>query len=112
MVWHLTCGGVSEKIVHPTGVEEWKHFDRTYPDFASNPRNVRFGLCTDGFTPFGHTSAPHSCWPVFLVVYNLPQSMCMKPESIFLSLIIQGPQILGKNIDVMLRPLVDELKEL
>ncbi|GLT36478.1 hypothetical protein SLA2020_108520 [Shorea laevis] len=38
--------------------------------------------------------------------------MCMKSKSIFLSLIIQGPQNPGKNIDVMLRPLIDELKEL
>ncbi|GLT51255.1 hypothetical protein SLA2020_246760 [Shorea laevis] len=112
MTWHLTCRGESEKIVHPAGAEAWKHFDRTYPDFASDPRNVRLGLCTDGFTPFGHTSAPYSCWPVFLTVYNLPPAMCMKPESIFLSLIIQGPQSPGKNIDVMLRPLIDELKEL
>ncbi|GLU10750.1 hypothetical protein SLE2022_275350 [Rubroshorea leprosula] len=112
MIWHLNCGGVSEKIMHPASAEAWKHFDRTYPDFASDPRNVRLGLCTDGFTPFEHTSALYSCWPVFLTVYNLPPAMCMKPESIFLSLIIQGPQSPGKNIDVLLRPLIDELKEL
>ncbi|GLT52151.1 hypothetical protein SLA2020_255050 [Shorea laevis] len=79
MTWHLACRGESEKIVHPVGAEVWKHFDRTYPDFAADPRNVRLGLCTDGFTPFGHTAAPYSCWPVFLTVYNLPPSMCMKP---------------------------------
>ncbi|GKV07224.1 hypothetical protein SLEP1_g19022 [Rubroshorea leprosula] len=112
MIWHLNCGGVSEKIMHPAGVEAWKHFDRTYPDFASDLRNVRLGLCTDGFTPFGHTSAPYSCWPVFFTVYNLPPAMCMKSESIFFSLIIQGPQSPRKNIDVLLRPLIDELKEL
>ncbi|GKV11276.1 hypothetical protein SLEP1_g22542 [Rubroshorea leprosula] len=112
MIWHLNCRGVSEKIVHPTGAKAWKHFDHTYPDFASDPRNVRLGLCTNGFTLFGHTSAPYSCWPVFFTVYNLPPSMCMKPKSIFLSLIIQGPQSPRKNIDVMLRPLIDELKEL
>ncbi|GKV19755.1 hypothetical protein SLEP1_g29978 [Rubroshorea leprosula] len=112
MIWHLNCGGVSEKIMHLAGAEAWKHFDRTYPDFASDPRNVRLGLCTDGFTPFRHTSAPYSCWHVFLTVYNLPSAMCMKSKSIFLSLIIQGPQSPGKNIDVLLRPLIDELKEL
>ncbi|GLT29182.1 hypothetical protein SLA2020_040630 [Shorea laevis] len=36
----------------------------------------------------------------------------MKPEYIFLSLIIFGPQSPGKNIDVMLRLLIDELKQL
>ncbi|GLT89287.1 hypothetical protein SLE2022_072750 [Rubroshorea leprosula] len=50
MTWHLTCGGEFEKIMHSAGADAWKHFDRTYPDFASDPRNVRLGLCTDGFT--------------------------------------------------------------
>ncbi|GLU03814.1 hypothetical protein SLE2022_209910 [Rubroshorea leprosula] len=38
--------------------------------------------------------------------------MCMKEEYVFLSLIIQGPQSLRKNIDEMLRPLIDDLKQL
>ncbi|GLT30777.1 hypothetical protein SLA2020_055660 [Shorea laevis] len=90
----------------------WKHFDSTHPKFVSEPRNVRLGLCTDGFTPFGHSASPYSCWPIFVSVYNLPPTMCMKQEYVFLSLIIQGPQSPGKNIDVMLRPLIDDLKQL
>ncbi|GLT24991.1 hypothetical protein SLA2020_001500 [Shorea laevis] len=112
MTWHLRCRDENEKIIHPAGGMAWQHFDRTYPDFASEPRNVRLGLCTDGFSPFGQSASPYSCWPVFVTVYNLPPSMCMKPEYIFLSLIISGPQSLGKNIDVLLRPLIDELKQL
>ncbi|GKV21571.1 hypothetical protein SLEP1_g31541 [Rubroshorea leprosula] len=50
MIWHLTCGGVFQKIVHPISAKAWKHFDRTYLDFASDPRNERLGLCTDGFS--------------------------------------------------------------
>ncbi|GKV04525.1 hypothetical protein SLEP1_g16678 [Rubroshorea leprosula] len=84
----------------------------THPEFASEPRNVRLGLCTDGFTPFGHSASPYSCWPAFVSVYNMPPAMCMKQEYVFFSLIIQGPQSLGKNIDVMLRPLIDDLKQL
>ncbi|XP_075106867.1 uncharacterized protein LOC142179877 [Nicotiana tabacum] len=38
-------------------------FDRTYPDYASEPRNVRLGLCADGFTPFSVSATPYSCWP-------------------------------------------------
>ncbi|GLT44402.1 hypothetical protein SLA2020_183040 [Shorea laevis] len=106
------CGGESEKIVYIVDTEAWKHFDHTYPNFALDLRNVRLGLCTDGFTPFGYTTALYSCWLVFLTIYNLPPSMCMKLESVFLSIIIQGPQSPGKNIDVMLCPLIDELKEL
>ncbi|GLT47935.1 hypothetical protein SLA2020_215880 [Shorea laevis] len=75
-------------------------------------KSLWLGLCTDGFTPFGQSASPYSCWPVFVSIYNLPPAMCMKEEYVFLSLIIQGPQSPGKNIDVMLRPLIDDLKRL
>jgi hypothetical protein len=52
---------------------------------------VRLGLCTDGFNPFGSFAAPYSCWPVILTVYNLPPGMCMRPEFMFLSMVIPGP---------------------
>ncbi|GKV31556.1 hypothetical protein SLEP1_g40235 [Rubroshorea leprosula] len=100
MTWHLNCYNENEKIFHPACGEAWKHFDSTHPEFASESRNVRLGLCIDCLTPFGHSASPYSCWPVFVSVYNLPPTMCMKQEYVFLSLIIQGPQSLGKNIDV------------
>ena len=51
--------------------EIWKHFDNVYPDFVSEPRNVRLGLCADGFTPFSNVASHHSCWLIFLTPYNL-----------------------------------------
>ncbi|GLT98389.1 hypothetical protein SLE2022_158960 [Rubroshorea leprosula] len=112
MTWHLKCRDDADEVIHPAGSEAWKHFDETHPTFADEPRNVRLGLCTDGFNPFGCSATPYSCWPVFLTVYNLPPELCMKSEHIFLAMIIAGPKSPGKNIDVMLRPLIDELKEL
>jgi hypothetical protein len=97
-------------MMHPSDGEAWKHFDKEFPEFADEPRNVRLGLCTDGFTPFSFKAAPYSCWPVFLVPYNLPPSMCMKKENIFLTLVIPGPQHPGKNWDVYMEPLYDDLK--
>ena len=38
-------------LCHPSDGEAWKHFDRKHLDFASEPCNVRLGLCADGFTP-------------------------------------------------------------
>lgn len=93
-------------MMHPSDGEAWKHFDKEFPEFAKEPRNVRLGLCTDGFTPFSFSAAPYSCWPVFLVPYNLPPSMCMKKENIFLTLVIPGPQHPGKNWDVYMEPFV------
>jgi hypothetical protein len=72
-------------------------------------RNIRFGLRTDGFNPFGEFSSGHNTWPVTLCMFNLPCWMCMKQKFIMISVLIQGPKQPGNDIDVYLRPLVDEL---
>jgi hypothetical protein len=110
--WHAQGRTKDGVLRHPTDGEAWKAFDSRYPDFASNPRNVRLGLASDDFNPFGNMSSSHSTWPVMLVPYNLPPWMCMKQLYFMLSLIILGPSALEQNIDVYLAPLVSELKEL
>ena len=74
--------------------------------------NVRLGLATDGFNPFGNMSNSYSMWPVILYPYNFPPWKCMKKEFAMMPLLIPGPISPGKDIDVYLQPLVDELKEL
>ncbi|XP_056698101.1 uncharacterized protein [Spinacia oleracea] len=96
---------------HPSDGEAWKHLDKEYESFAAEPRNVRLGLCTDGFSPFGKTGRQYSCWPVILTPYNLPPSLCMKKPFVFLSLIIPGPKSPKGNLDVFLQPLIEELKQ-
>ncbi|GJR11743.1 reverse transcriptase domain-containing protein [Tanacetum coccineum] len=76
------------------------------------PRNVRLGLAADGFNPFGNLSQSYSMWPVILKTYNLPPWLCIKESSFMLTLLIPGPKSLGKDIDVYLRPLIDDLKDL
>jgi len=83
-----------------------------HPHFLAESRNVCLGLCTDGFNPFGLFAAPYSCWPVILMVYILPPGMCMRPEFMFLSMVILGPSSPSRNIDVCLHPLIDELTQL
>jgi hypothetical protein len=61
---------------------------------------------------FGQMASSYSCWSVFVIPYNLPPSLCMKYEFIFLCLIILGPDYPGKKLNVMLKPLIEELKEL
>ncbi|GLT26620.1 hypothetical protein SLA2020_016750 [Shorea laevis] len=68
MTWHLKCCEDADEVIHPMGSEAWKHFDETHPTFAEEPRNVKLGLCTDGFTPFGHFATYYSCCPIFLTV--------------------------------------------
>jgi len=109
MTWHQSHHAVDGVMVHPSDGEAWKHFNSVHPHFSVESRNVRLGLCTDGFNPFGSFAAPYSCWPVILTVYNLPPRMCMRSEFMFLSMVMPGPSSQGRNIDVCLRPLIDEL---
>jgi hypothetical protein len=44
--------------------------------------------------------------------YNLSPNKCLKEGSIFLALVISGPQELNKKINIFLRLLRKELKEL
>jgi hypothetical protein len=110
--WHKD--GVRENrdvMVHPSDSDIWKALDNFDPEFARDVRNLRIGLATDGFTPFGGNATPYSCWLMFVVPYNLPPSLCMKYEIIFPCVIIPGPDHLGSKLNVMLKPLIDELKE-
>ena len=109
MTWHQTHDAVDGVMVHPSDGEAWKRFNIVHPDFSAESRNVRLGLCTDRFNLFGSFAAPYSCWPVILTVYNLPPGMCIRPKFMFLSTVIPGPSNPGRNIDVCLRPLIDEL---
>jgi hypothetical protein len=94
MRWHKE--GIRENdgvMGHPSDGEAWKVIDGFDVDFAIDARNVRFGLATDGIDPFSTNSASYSCCPIFAVSYNLPPSLCMKCEFIFLCLIVPAPKV-------------------
>ncbi|KAJ9543051.1 hypothetical protein OSB04_022758 [Centaurea solstitialis] len=113
MTWHTNGRSTEDGIMrHPVDGSAWKDFDTRYPEFANEPRNVRLGLAADGFNPFGNMSQSYSMWPVILTTYNTPPWLCMKESSFMLTLLIPGPKSPGKDMDVFLRPLVDELKML
>jgi len=98
---------------HPYDGEAWKHFDKIYPDFSIDPRHVRLGLCSDGFSPYVQAStSSYSCWPIFLTPYNLPPEMCMTKTYMFLTCLILGPSNPTKKIDVYIQPLTDDLNQL
>ena len=97
---------------HPTDSIVWKKFDEKHAWFAADSCNVRLGLASDGFNPFGNMSTSYSMWPVVLMTYNLPPWRFMKDPYMILSLLIPKRKALGNKIDVYLRPLVDDLKEL
>jgi hypothetical protein len=101
-----------EMLRHPADGRQWRKIERGFPDFAGDTRNLWFGLSTDGMNPFGEQSCSHSTWPMTLCIYNLPPWLCMNRKFIMMSVLIQGPKKLDNDIDVYLRPLVDELLQL
>ncbi|XP_051150184.1 uncharacterized protein LOC127264725 [Andrographis paniculata] len=112
MRWHVESHVDDGVLWHPTDSLAWKRFDLRNPLFSGDIRNVRLGLASDGFNPFGNMSVNYSIWPLVLVIYNLTPWLCMKQPSFFFSTIIDGPKGLGDRIDVFLQPLVAELNEL
>jgi hypothetical protein len=113
MWWHKDGERENKEVMmHPSNLDTWKALDNFDPEFAQDARNIRIGLVTDGFTPFGDNVASYSCWPVFAVPYNLPPCRCMKYEFMFLCLVILGPDHPGPQLNMMLKRLINELKEL
>jgi hypothetical protein len=107
MRWHKEGVHANDKlIVHPSDGDAWKALNTFDPDFVAEPRNVRIGLTIDGFIPFGQMASSYLCWPVFVISYNLPPSLCMKYEFIFICLIITVLDYPGKKLNVMLKPLI------
>ncbi|CAM8979456.1 unnamed protein product [Rhodiola kirilowii] len=112
MSWHASPRADVHRMVHPSDGESWKQFDRCHPHFASDARNVRLGLCTDGFNPWGMSTKQYSVWPVMVTPYNLPPWLCMKTRFIWLTILIPGPSSPKKRLDIYLRPLIDDLLHL
>nr|CAE01902.2 OSJNBa0059D20.14 [Oryza sativa Japonica Group] len=110
MRWHAEERQQDGMLRHPTDGLQWRNIDRKFKDFGKDTRNIRFGLSTDGMNPFGEMSSGHSTWPVTMCIYNLPPWLCMKRKYIMMPIIIQGPKQPGNDIDVYLRPLVEDLK--
>jgi hypothetical protein len=112
MCWHKAGTRDNPNVmVHPSDGDAWKHFSTKFLDFAMDARNVRVAIATDGFNPFTFGASQYSCWSVFVIPMNLPPALCMKEENIFLSLVVLGPKNPGKNLNVFMRPIVDELNE-
>ncbi|KAL6499113.1 hypothetical protein OROHE_026287 [Orobanche hederae] len=110
LTWHATGRNKDGLMRHPADAATWKFVDEKWPEFGADPRNLRLALSSDGFNPHSSLSSKYSCWPVILVIYNLPPWLIMKRKHMMLTLLISGPTQPGNNIDVYLQPLIDDLK--
>jgi hypothetical protein len=113
MRWHREDHKKDETLRVPADGSQWRKIERKWwPDFACDARNIWFCLSVDGINPFGEQSSNHSTWPMTICIYNLPPWLCMKRKFIMMPVLIEGPKQPGNNIDVYLRPLVEELLQL
>jgi hypothetical protein len=61
MRWHEDGHNKDEMLRHPADAVQWRNIDRKYyKTFGNKPRNVRFGLSTNGMNPFGNMSSKHN----------------------------------------------------
>ncbi|KAG8496468.1 hypothetical protein CXB51_007561 [Gossypium anomalum] len=112
MRWHKEGRTKDGILRHPADGSAWDAFYKRFPNFASDPCNVRLGLASDGFNPFRTMSTSHSTWPVLLIPYNLEPWACMKQSLLILSMVIPGEKGPNNDIDVYMQPLIKELKQL
>jgi hypothetical protein len=97
---------------HPADAEVWHALNCFDPEFACDPRSVCLGLLTDSFQSYSFESTAYSCWPAFMMPYNLPPIKDLKEGFIFFALVILGPKEPNKQMNIFLHPLMEKMKEL
>ncbi|XP_074356763.1 uncharacterized protein LOC141696534 [Apium graveolens] len=113
MTWHSKQRIEDGKMRHPDDSPSWRNINYRWPPFGSDARNIHLALSADGINP--HTNGltnRYSCWPIVLVIYNLPPWLCMKRKFMMLTILVSGPHEPGNDVDVYLQPLIDDLKKL
>jgi len=113
MSWHaLDEHKNDDKLLHPADGKQWQDFNENHQDFASEPRNVRFTLSIDRMNPFAERSSKHSTWPMIPTIFNLPSWLMQKRKYLLLTILISRPVQPGVDMDVLLEPLMEEMKML
>ncbi|WVZ02173.1 hypothetical protein V8G54_022979 [Vigna mungo] len=108
--WHVLGRNCDNLLRHPADSPQWKKIDETFLEFGADPINLRLALAIDGMNPYRNLSSKYSSWPIMLMIYNLSPLLCMKRKYVMLSMMIYGPKQPGNDIDVYLKPLIDDLK--
>jgi hypothetical protein len=98
MRWHASEEAKSPQHImrYTHDSPAWKHVDRNWPQFAEEPRNIRFGLAMDGINPYKLMKTKYSVWPVLLINYNIPPWLAIKKGHVMLPVIIPGVVIAPK----------------
>ncbi|GJS82168.1 putative TNP-like transposable element [Tanacetum coccineum] len=70
--WHAEERQKDGKMRHVADSLQWRNIDNSFEEFGGDIRNIRLGLCSSGFNPFGNMSTSYSTYQVLLCNYNLP----------------------------------------
>ncbi|KAL4021144.1 hypothetical protein IC575_019935 [Cucumis melo] len=90
LTWHANEREIDDKLWHPVDSLTLKLVDTIWPNFSFEPRNLHVALSADGINPYSDMSSKYSCWPVVMVIYNLPPWLCMKRKFMMLSILISS----------------------
>ncbi|KAI5322831.1 hypothetical protein L3X38_031903 [Prunus dulcis] len=61
LTWHNEAQIKDGRLRHPADSPSWKMIDYKWPDFGSEPRNLRLALSSDGINPHSSLSSRYSC---------------------------------------------------
>jgi len=108
---------VSEDSVMRSVVDSpaWKHVDEhtVFNNFRAKKRNMHLALVLDGINPFKLSNTNWSTRPVLILIYNSEPWFVTKKFFISLCILILGKiSPTSKNIDVYVRLLLKELRDL
>jgi hypothetical protein len=109
---HVSDDGIMRSVVDSPA---WKHIntDVAFGNFGSDDRNMRLALALDGVNPFKLSNTNWSTWSVLILIYNFEPWFVTKKFFISLCILISGKKSpTPSNIDVFIRLLLRELKEL
>lgn len=112
MWWHKKEVNVDVMLRHCVDGLQWWKVNMTFLEFAWDARNVWFHLSIYGMNPFGEQNNSHSTCPMSLFMYHLPPQLCLKQKFIMISMLIHDPKQPGNDINVYLKPMVDEVFQL
>ena len=70
MSWHASADRKKDDGIlrHLSDGQQWNDFDKAYPEFGKDPRNIRLTLSTDGMNCFSEHSSSYSSSTTYLPI--------------------------------------------
>ncbi|XP_042465814.1 uncharacterized protein LOC122048288 [Zingiber officinale] len=65
LTWHADSTRVVGQLRHPVDSPSWKLVDHMWPEFESEPRNLRLALAADGINPHSNLSSRYSFYDAY-----------------------------------------------